>query len=227
MYSMENRIVKRKRKRPARRIGLIAAASAAAVLLVLCAVNSAVRGPVISAAKERAEEMVRRALNGAVANVLESASVPALETRENGAALIITADAAGLDLIAASIAGEAQEAISRMVRDGAAVDLGTALGFVPLSGRGPRLDIGFAPMGHAEAEVRPSLRSAGINQSLFTVELRLSASVRIFVAGTEEEIAAESAFPLCQTVIVGSVPQVYTNVANEEDMLNLIPTDLP
>ena len=47
------------------------------------------------------------------------------------------------------------------------------------------------------------------------------------IGGRSEEVEIKTAVPLCETVVVGAVPQVYTNVADEEDMLNLIPTDLP
>ena len=82
-------------------------------------------------------------------------------------------------------------------------------------------------MGTVGVRAFSRLASAGINQTLFTVELRLTARLRVFAAGRSEEIEAVAQLPVCSTVIVGEVPQVYTNVANEEDMLNLIPTDLP
>ena len=59
------------------------------------------------------------------------------------------------------------------------------------------------------------------------MELILSAHLRVFIAGAERELDVKSTVPLARMVLIGQVPQVYTNVANEDDMLNLIPTELP
>ncbi len=224
---MEQVVVIRKRKHGR---GLIRAAAAVLLILALVgvwAVNSAIRTPVIAAARERASELLAEALNKAVLDVLKEGGVPEPKCEQRGGVLLISADTALLNVLAASMAQAAQDSIARIGREGASVDLGSATGFVPLSGSGPGVEISFVPMGHVESKLSPRLRSAGINQSLFTVELMLEAHVRLFIAGSEEELSVESTVPLCQTVIAGNVPQVYTNVANEEDMLNLIPNEAP
>lgn len=45
--------------------------------------------------------------------------------------------------------------------------------------------------------------------------------------GIYELIRVSTEAAIAENIIAGEVPQVYTNVASEEDMLNLIPTDLP
>ena len=109
---------------------------------------------------------------------------------------------------------------------GVSVDLGSAMGFVPTGG-GMDIRVGFTPKGSVTPHISANLRSSGINQSLFSVELTLTAHLRIFLAGIDDEMTVSNTVPICETVIVGKVPQVYTNVANEEDMLNLVPTSLP
>ena len=83
------------------------------------------------------------------------------------------------------------------------------------------------PFGSVTADAVSSLRSAGINQCVYSVDLKLTAHIQIVLGGRAQTVEVTGVNPICQTVIVGEVPQVYTNVANEEDMLNLIPTDLP
>ena len=228
---MDESIRIRKRRRPRLRTRLLIAAAAllAALTLCLAAVNGAVRAPVISFALEKARAMALSALNEAAICVLESGeiSLPALEKTEEGGCLVITSDQALLNIAAAHITREAQRRMEALASGSTAVDLGTASGFVPLSGSGPRLEIRFSPLGSVSSDITASLRPAGINQSLFSVELRLSASVRVFIAGADRELEIESTVPLQRTVLVGQTPQVYTNVANEDDMLNLIPTELP
>ena len=140
---------------------------------------------------------------------------------------MITADTARLNAIVTRVTAEAQRRIAGPCIDGATVKLGTATGVALLSGRGPDISVRFEPMGAVTAKLSSSLRSSGINQSLFTVSVTLTAELRLRLAGASETVTVKNTVPLCETVVVGEVPQVYTNVANEEDMLNLIPTDVP
>jgi hypothetical protein len=69
--------------------------------------------------------------------------------------------------------------------------------------------------------------SSGINQTLYRVKLRLTASVQIVMPGVYQAVSVTSEAAIAESVIVGEVPQVYTDVANTDDMLNLIPTEVP
>lgn len=226
---METVIRKRKRKRSAKRVFIALAVIVTAAAVSLALINSALRGPIIGTARERVRELTSRAMNEAVIRVLEREGVfmPSLESTVTGGTVTVTADTAKLNLIVTEITHEAQELIEELGTEGVSIGLGAAMGLVPLSGSGPEVRAAFAPTGSVVSEVSSKLRSAGVNQSLFSVELTLTASVRFTAAGANEEVSVTASSPLIETVLLGQVPQVYTNVANEDDMLNLIPTELP
>ena len=52
-------------------------------------------------------------------------------------------------------------------------------------------------------------------------------AIQLVMPGIYELIRVSTEAAIAENIIAGEVPQVYTNVASEEDMLNLIPTDLP
>ncbi|MBQ3849624.1 MAG: hypothetical protein II747_04140 [Clostridia bacterium] len=229
IYTMETSIIVRKRsRRKLKHRGLFAAVAVTALAAAaLGLINSAVRGPLLNAARESAVNASTRALNTAVIEVLdEGHQLPELTRVQTDDALIITADASSLNSLITKITARAQELISSMGSGGVSVDLGSAMGFVPTGG-GTDIRVGFTPKGSVTPHISANLRSSGINQSLFSVELTLTAHLRIFLAGIDDEMTVSNTVPICETVIVGKVPQVYTNVANEEDMLNLVPTSLP
>ena len=66
-------------------------------------------------------------------------------------------------------------------------------------------------------------RSAGINQTLHRIKLCLTATVRVILPGHSQSLIVSAEAPIAENIIVGDVPQAYTNVANEEDLLNLVP----
>ena len=75
------------------------------------------------------------------------------------------------------------------------------------------------------ASFESEFRSAGINQTLHRVNLHLTATVRVVLPGESLSLTVEAEAPVAENVIVGDVPGAYTNVANEEDLLNLVPGD--
>ena len=78
-----------------------------------------------------------------------------------------------------------------------------------------------------QSEFSSEFISSGINQTLYRVNLRLIASVRLVMPGVSETVSVQAEAAIAESIIVGDVPEVYTNVASEEDMLNLIPTESP
>lgn len=78
-----------------------------------------------------------------------------------------------------------------------------------------------------QSEFNSEFVSSGINQTLYRVNLLLTASVRLVMPGVSETISVRAEAAIAESIIVGDVPEVYTNVASEEDMLNLIPTETP
>lgn len=222
--------MKRKRKMPVRRLLRIlpAAAAIAAVTAFLC-VDAALRAPVADIARERITNAASSALTGAAGDRSMGLDPDLLSEikRTGDGSFVIRVDTALLNSAAADISREAQRRIEKLGEYGAEVELGTASGITLLSGKGPKVRVSFAPSGSVTTKLSSHLKSAGINQSLFSIELTLTAQVRMILAGHDELITVKNTVPICETAIVGEAPQVYTNVANEEDMLNLVPTELP
>lgn len=226
---MEKKAVWRKRRRRKLSPYAVIAVCLAVLFTSFCFINAALREPVMSIARERATASASLAVNEAVRQAAASWDTEELSrierTGEN--TFVIRVDTARLNALVAGIAAEAMRRISLLGEYGVSVELGTASGVALLSGKGPCVNVGFRPEGSAVPSVGSSLRSAGINQSLFSVDLTLTVSIRLVMAGKTELVTVKNTVPVYETAIVGAVPQVYTNVANEDDMLNLIPTELP
>lgn len=78
-----------------------------------------------------------------------------------------------------------------------------------------------------QSQFSSEFTSSGINQTLYRVNIKLTASIQLVMPGIYELIRVSTEAAIAENIIAGEVPQVYTNVASEEDILNLIPTDLP
>ena len=213
----------RKRKRRAL-ICLMAVVLAAGAALWY--VNESLRPVLEGLVSARVESAAARAMNEAILEVLSGDAAEALlSARESnqGHISLLTADAGKLNLLAADGAAAAQRRIMDLGEQGVSVTLGTLSGVPLLSGLGPRLTFRFTPVGMVQSSFHSEFRSAGINQTLHRITLQLTGTIRVVLPGRAYTVTVTAQAPVSENVIVGDVPEAYTNVANEEDLLNLIP----
>ncbi len=80
-----------------------------------------------------------------------------------------------------------------------------------LSSVGPRVSVRFSPISVANADIFHSFEEAGINQTLHTVNLKVTVDMAIVMPLAHSTLTINSTMPLSQTLIVGSVPDAYLN----------------
>ncbi|MDD4075688.1 MAG: sporulation protein YunB [Eubacteriales bacterium] len=227
---MEQEVVVRKTslfKRRLRIIALVAALFAAALFLYL---NANMRPAITAQAESKIRAASAKAMNDAILSAMDDdrAYAQLVEVQDNGEHVyLLQANTRNMNMLAADCAEEAQRRIAALGQQGISVPLGTITGISFLAGRGPLLYVSFTPVGSVQSAYSSEFVSAGINQTLYRVNLQLSSAVKLILPGFTETVHVSAEAAICESVLVGEVPQVYTNVANEEDMLNLIPTDLP
>ena len=67
-------------------------------------------------------------------------------------------------------------------------------------------------MGNVQSEISSEFESCGINQSIHRIVLRLDVTIGAFIPGYSIGCDVDYDYILSETVIVGNVPQAYTNV---------------
>jgi len=188
--------------------------------------NARLRPLLMGLASARVEAAAARAMNEAILEVLcTPAARELLSVRESsqGHISLLTADAGRLNLLAADCAVAAQQRIQDLGEQGVSVALGTVSGVSAFAGLGPRLSFRFTPVGTVKAGFHSEFRSAGINQTLHRITLELTAAVRVVLPGRSSTVTVTAQAPVTESVIVGDVPEAYTNVADEQQMLNFVP----
>lgn len=227
---MEQEVVVRKTslfKRRLRIIALVAALFAAALFLYL---NANMRPAITAQAESKIRAASAKAMNDAILSAMDDdrAYAQLVEVQDNGEHVyLLQANTRNMNMLAADCAEEAQRRIAALGQQGISVPLGTITGISFLAGHGPLLYVSFTPVGSVQSAYSSEFVSAGINQTLYRVNLQLSSAVKLILPGFTETVHVNAEAAICESVLVGEVPQVYTNVADEKDMLNLIPTDVP
>ncbi len=198
------------------------------LMLFLFAVNKSMLPAMASMAEARINSITMKAMYRAILDNMDDDTIYAelIDTYETGEKVyMLKANTRNMNLLAADCATAAQEQISQIGAQGIALPIGTLSGISFLSGRGPNIRASFTPVGSVTSKFESELTSSGINQSLYRVNLILTASVRLIMPGVYKTLTISTQAAIAESIIVGEVPQVYTDVANTDDMLNLIPTE--
>ncbi len=226
---MDGEIVCRKRTGAKRKIFIMLIVVALFAATIVVWLNAGMHKAMEALAVARVKSVAARAMNQAILDCLsESTNGDAvIHVRETGERVyLLEADAYRMNALAAACAQAAQDLIAQMGEQGISIPIGTITGVPFLAGRGPKLRVTFIPAGSVQSAFDTEFTSAGINQTLYRVKLRLTASVQIVMPGVYQAVSVTSEASIAESVIVGDVPQVYTDVANTDDMLNLIPTEV-
>ncbi len=218
---MEIRIRPRRKK-----VWLVLAAAALLFALSAALVNAQLRPAMEQLARTRVQAAASDAMYDAVLDCINAqpediSYVDILQT--NDQVYYVEINNKALAKLSAQCAKAVQERLLLVGEQGIAVPMGTASGFPLLAGSGPMLRMTFTPESSAQAAFSSEFRTAGINQTLHRIQMRVTAQIAIVLPGNTFTVTAETQVPVAEHIIVGKVPNAFTDVNNEEDMLNLIP----
>ena len=79
------------------------------------------------------------------------------------------------------------------------------------------------PVGSVHAEFHTDFQTAGINQTRHRVTLMLTARVQLVIPSSARTVEAFSQLAVAESIIVGEVPDTFTDVGDDMDMLDLVP----
>ncbi|MDR0840230.1 MAG: sporulation protein YunB [Christensenellaceae bacterium] len=227
---MEQDTRTRKTKAFRRRSAIVIALLCTACIACAVWLNHNMRPAIAALAEARIRTVAARAMNDAILSSMSDEQTYAnlLTVRENGQKVyLLQANTRNMNILASYCAEAAQDRIAEIGEQGIAVPLGTITGISFFSGRGPNLHITFTPVGSVQSVFTSELVSSGINQSLYRVNLKLTSTVQLILPGVRDTVQVSAEAAIAESIIVGEVPEVYTNVPTTDDMLNFIPDEAP
>ncbi len=215
------------RKRPRRRkIYVILGAVILLLALAYAFINAQLQPALARLAEIRVQSAASDAMYAAVLECLAADEtstefVDILQTQDQ--VYYIELNNRALNLFASRCAQAAQSRVASIGKQGIDIPMGTATGIPLFSGTGPMLHMTFHPESNVRTAFSSEFRTAGINQTLHRVVLRLEVQFAVVLPGSTCVVASQVDVPVAEHIIVGKVPEAFTDVNNEEDMLNLVP----
>ncbi len=205
---------------------LFAAAAAALLLGAFLFINKNLRPVLVGLASARVQAIAAQAMNDAILEIVrDGADYSDLVTiyASEDKVYLLQANSSKLNVLAADCGNAALRRITALGEQGVRIPVGTITGIPLFSGMGPQITMRFTPAGTVKGSFESEFTSAGINQTMHRINIRLTATVRVILPGESHTLTVDATAPVAENIIVGDVPNAYTNVANEEDLLNLVP----
>lgn len=148
----------------------------------------------------------------------KSLDIIKIEKDENGKIAAVIPDIALMNSLKAQISSRINENLSKRQNSVISVPLGTASGISYLSGLGPKIKFNMLPYGKIHVDFTTDFKQAGINQTKHEINVSVSLDVALLLSNRQTATAKiKTTVPVSETVIVGEVPESYTNFVTDDE----------
>ena len=183
---------------------------------------------VLNLAQAQARAMAVRILNESAAELLSTGAVTYdslmhVTADADGQVRLIQANTPEMNRLAAQASLLAQSKLQEKRESAVMIPLGSALGLTLFAGAGPRIEVRILPVGSVHAEFETDFQTAGINQTRHRVSLVLRARVQLVIPTGAQTVEAATQVAMAESIIVGEVPETFTDVGDDTNMLDLVP----
>ena len=131
---------------------------------------------------------------------------------EDGRILSAEANVAAINLLKSRVTAQIIRRLQETGEQNIQIPVGNLLGGSFFVGRGPFLPFKIHSSGSIVTTIEDDFSDAGINQTCHRLYLVVSLSMTILLPLERKHLEMETTFLVCETVLVGEVPQTYANL---------------
>ncbi len=192
-------------------IGLVSALAILIALVVIAHINITKVLKAIAEANMRSITTV--AVNDAIYYTLSDGvryeELVHISRGEEGEITAISSDPLQINRIARDAAYMSQQNLQTMSEEGVDVPLGAFFGIEAWAGFGPTVHMKIIPISNVSCSFVSRFESAGINQTKHSIYLEIVADISIIMPSETSNFASLTEVLICESVLVGKVPDTY------------------
>ena len=182
-------------------------------------VDNNLRPTITVLAETKAMELANKSINKAVGDIVKDkinySDLIYTKLDSQGKISMIQSNTVLMNQVASDVALEIQNELKQVKTTTPYIPIGTALKSPILAKYGPQLKVSIQPIGTVSVDFKTSFESAGINQTRHTIYLEVKTQVKVVIPLTTSTKEVKAQIPICETIIVGDVPESYVNVPKE------------
>ncbi|MBE6550639.1 MAG: sporulation protein YunB [Ruminococcaceae bacterium] len=217
-----------KRKKALRRFAAYVLIVAAAVSLLFFYYEKRLQPITKTLALSRARSVAVNVSNETVLSVIEREGITyedmiTLEKDGAGRISALKTDIVKINTLKSKIASEIQSTLEKSDFPDIKIPIGSIIDGELLSGKGPVLKVSVLPAGTVSADIENVFSEAGINQTLHRIMLKICLSITVILPTERASADVVTSVCIAETVIVGEVPEAFTQVITpDEDIPGII-----
>lgn len=187
-----------------------------------------IRPMVKASAASQTQIAVNRMIQRAVLEVLEEdglryQSFVSLQQNLNGETTALTTDTVLINRLQGELLEKILQTLQETRQITLQLPLGSLTGSQFLAGRGPLVTLRLRPVGLVKTKIINQFDEAGINQTRHRIQLQVTVDMLSLLPGYRISSQAQSNIILAETIIVGLVPDAYTEVyGGTDDLVGMI-----
>ncbi len=189
-------------------------------------VDNSLRPTITVLAETKALELANRSINKAVAEVVRDeinySDLINTKLDSQGKITLMQSNTIMMNKIASDVALKIQDELKQVKTTTSYIPIGTALKSPILAKYGPQLKVSIEPIGTVSVDFKTDFESSGINQTRHRIYLEAKTQVKVVIPLTTSTKEVKAQIPICETVIIGDVPNSYVNIP-KENVGNVLP----
>ena len=199
-----------------------------AILIIAYLFFSLLINPVlINTIELRAKAISTRAMNSAISDVVMNSIVYDdlinIVTDELGNISMIQANTLEINNLSKDLAQTTEIKIDEYGKNGVNIALGSFTGIPLFVGLGPNIKLRVTPIGSVYSNFTSEFKTAGINQTIHRIYLNINANVGVVLPLFTKKFTTTQHVLVAESIIVGSVPEVYLYSNSLDTLLNFVP----
>lgn len=197
------------------------------LVFILLFFNFYVNPVIIEISEATVKSMTSKSVNSAVQTIINNTNlyddIIQINTDAEGNITSFQVKSVLINRLGKDIGKTAQQNLEMIGGEGIEIPLGTLTGIPMFVGMGPEVSFHVQPIGTITSTFSSEFISAGINQTNHRIYMNVTASVSMVLPTASRNITTNTQILLCESIIVGKVPDTYLNSNSLDEMMNLIP----
>lgn len=201
------------------------------ILLVVCLLCFLIMGlfinPIIkktgkSKISAEAGESISKAISDAMQGTITYDDLIHIVTDNNGKITLLQANSIQINTLTRKVIECAYKEVTKSISGPLVIPLGAFTGLAIFSGVGPKVKIDAVPYVAVNCNFLSKFISAGINQTVHQIYLKVSAEVTLVMPFVEASKIEETEVLVSESLIIGEIPETYLKAAETGDLLNMV-----
>lgn len=196
--------------------------------LILLFFNLYVNPVIIEISEATVKSLTTKSVNSAVQSVINNTNIYddiiQINTDTNGNITSLQVQSILINRLGKEIGKTALQNLELYGSEGIGIPFGTLTGIPIFVGKGPEVSFKVQPIGSISSTFSSEFISAGINQTNHRIYMNVIATVSMVLPTASRNITTNSQILVCESIIIGKVPDTYLNSDSLDEMMNLIPS---